>query len=75
MATKKETQLTPLAEEMRSGLPTREMARHLGRAENTLYQWSHYGTYPACLKPAKVRGRLLWPVAGALQLLGVGVSQ
>lgn len=63
--------LVPLDKETRSGLPTREMARHLGRAEKTLYQWVYHGTYPACLKPSRVRGRLLWPVSGVRELLGI----
>jgi hypothetical protein len=63
-------QLVPLEKETRKGLPTGEMARHLGRAAKTLYQWQYFGTYPACLKPTKDgNGRLHWPVAGALQFL------
>lgn len=69
---KRNIDLTPLEQETRTGLPTSEMARHLNRAAQTLYHWSHEGTYPACLKPSRVRGRLQWPVAGALKLLKGG---
>lgn len=62
--------LTPLKEEKRLRIPTREMARHLGRAESTLHQWSHFGSYPACLAPTKAGKLLMWPVAGALEYLG-----
>ena len=62
--------LTPLKQETRVRIPTKEMAAHLGLAESTLHQWNHYGTYPACLKPAKGRKFLMWPVEGALEYLG-----
>lgn len=68
----KTLQLVPLDQEARTTLPTKEAARHLSRAEQTLYHWSHYGTYPACLTPQKVRGRLAWPVAGIRQALAEG---
>jgi hypothetical protein len=65
-------QLTPLDQEKRKSLPTGEMARHLNLSSQTLYCWSHFGTFPACLKPTKINKRLHWPVAGALQLLKEG---
>jgi hypothetical protein len=70
----RQIELTPLEQETRTGLPTGEMARHLNRAPQTLYHWSAEGTYPACLKPVLVRGRLQWPVAGALHLLKGGAA-
>jgi hypothetical protein len=68
----KDIQLTPLDQERRKSLPTGEMARQLNLSAQTLYGWSHYGTYPACLKPTRINKRLHWPVAGALQLLKEG---
>lgn len=65
----KEDSVVPLSKETRSGLSTREAARHLNRSPATLHHWSHEGTYPDCLKPERVRGRLSWPVAGLRKLL------
>lgn len=70
----KQPSIVPLDDEVREALPTSEAARHLNRASQTLYLWNHNGTYPACLKPRKVRGRLAWPVSGIRQLLQGGAA-
>jgi len=61
MPAKKPIDLTPLAKEPRSHLPTSEAAMHLGREPDTLRSWAHSGTGPVA--PTRVSGRLLWPVA------------
>lgn len=60
-------QLTPLAAECRSVLPTGEAARHLNRKEQTLRVWACYGDGP--IKPVRVHGRLMWRVADIRALL------
>ena len=62
-------QLTPLALETRSALPTAEAAGHLSRADQTLRLWAMTGTGP--LQCRRINGRLAWPVAGLKELLGV----
>lgn len=63
-------QLTPLAQETRAALPTSEAAAHLSRAQQTLRTWAmRDGSGP--LRPLRVHGRLLWPVADIRRLLGV----
>lgn len=61
--------LVPLALETRSALPTPEAARHLGRQPQTLRLWACNEDGP--LRPLRVHGRLLWPVAELRRLLGV----
>ena len=62
-------QLTPLALETRSALPTAEAAGHLNRADQTLRLWAMTGTGP--LRCRRINGRLAWPVACLKELLGV----
>lgn len=63
-------QLTPLSQETREALPTREAAAHLSRAQQTLRIWAmRDGSGP--LRPLRINGRLLWPVADIRRLLGV----
>ena len=62
-------QLTPLAQETREALPTREAAAHLSRAQQTLRIWACREDGP--LRPLRIHGRLLWPVADIRRLLGV----
>lgn len=69
--TTKTIQLTPLAQEARTALPTAEAAAHLGRAQQTLRLWAAYEKYPPGLKPVRVLGRLAWPVAGIRAALEV----
>ncbi len=61
-------QLTPLAQETREALPTREAAAHLSRAQQTLRIWACREDGP--LRPLRIHGRLLWPVADIRRLLG-----
>ena len=65
----KTVQLTPLALEARTALPTSEAAAQLNRAEQTLRLWHMRGTGP--LRAIVIHGRLAWPVAGLKLILGV----
>jgi hypothetical protein len=58
---------TPLAEEIRSALPTVEAAYHLNRAQQTLRLWSMRDDGP--LRPMRINGRLAWSVAEIRKLL------
>jgi len=64
-----QTEITPLAQELRSALPTPEAARHLSRAEQTLRCWAMREDGP--IRPLRVNGRLAWPVSELRRLLGV----
>ena len=64
--------ITPLAQETRANVSTREAAHHLGRSPATLHAWS-CGARTAPLKPVREGGRLAWPVAEIRRLLGVEV--
>jgi hypothetical protein len=68
MATKT-VQLTPLALETRSALPTPEAAAHLSRAQQTLRLWAMREDGP--LRPLRINGRLAWPVSELRRVLGV----
>ena len=61
--------VTPLAQEARHALPTREAARHLNRAQQTLRLWACQENGP--VRPIRINGRLAWPVADIRRLLGV----
>lgn len=65
----KTIQLTPLAQEARSALPTPEAALHLNRAPQTLRLWACLENGP--LRPVRVNGRLAWPVKELRRVLGV----
>ena len=65
----KTIQLTPLALETRTALPTSEAAGQLNRAEQTLRLWAMRGDGP--IQPLRINGRLAWPVAELKKLLGV----
>ena len=65
----KTIQLTPLALETRTALPTPEAAGHLSRAQQTLRTWAMRGTGP--LSCIRIHGRLAWPVAELRRILGV----
>ena len=62
-------QLTPLEREARTGIPTCEASRHLGRKDQTLRVWAMNDSGP--LRPVRLNRRLLWPVADIKRLLGV----
>lgn len=64
--------ITPLAQETRATVSTREAAHHLGRSKATLHAWS-CGARTAPLQPVRDGGRLAWSVAEIRRLLGVGV--
>ena len=66
----KTIQLTPLALETRTTLPTSEAAAHLCRAQQTLRMWAmKSGTGPiSCLR---INGRLAWSVSDLKRVLGV----
>lgn len=61
--------LVPLAQEVRAVLPTAEAAAHLNRAQQTLRLWAMRENGP--VRPARINGRLAWPVAELRRLLGV----
>ena len=65
----KTIQLTPLALETRTALPTPEAAGHLNRAQQTLRIWACRDDGP--IRPIRINGRLAWPVAGIKAVLGV----
>lgn len=73
MVSKTSQQGVPLIEEARIALPTHEAAWHLSRAEQTLRLWACNETGP--IRPIRLHGRLLWPVADLRRLLGLEVSQ
>lgn len=68
MATKT-IQLTPLAHETRTALPTPEAAYHLNRAPQTMRLWACREDGP--IRPLRINGRLAWRVADLRRLLGV----
>ncbi len=63
------TQITPLAQELRTAVTTREAAIHLNRAQQTLRIWALSGNGP--VQPLRIQGRLAWPVAELRRVLGV----
>lgn len=65
----KTIQLTPLALETRTALPTTEAAGHLNRAQQTLRIWACMENGP--LRPLRINGRLAWPVDELKRVLGV----
>lgn len=61
-------QSIPLAQELRSALPTTEAAFHLNRAPQTLRLWACLENGP--IRPLRIHGRLAWPVADLRRLVG-----
>ena len=59
----------PLAQEIRTALPTAEAAYHLNRAQQTLRLWAMREDGP--LRPVRINGRLAWKVADLRRVLGV----
>ncbi len=55
------------------GLPTPDMARVLNRQPQTLRRWAAYEDGP--LRPIRINGRLLWPLADAQQMLDAAAVQ
>jgi hypothetical protein len=62
------TAITPLANELRSALATREAAQHLNRSPQTLRIWACRGDGP--IQPLRIGGRLAWPTDAIRRLLG-----
>lgn len=65
--------LTPLELEARPNITTREAARHLNRAPQTLRAWAAKGGNGP-LSPVRINGRLAWPTAELRKLTGVGAE-
>ncbi len=59
--------VTPLDQEPRTALSTKEAAFHLGRRPQTLRLWSCLETGP--IKPVRINGRLAWRVADIKRVL------
>lgn len=55
--------------ETRPAVPTDQAAYYLGRREQTLRKWACYECGP--IRPARVFGRLMWPMEDIRRLLGV----
>ena len=65
----KTIQLTPLALETRTALPTPEAAVHRNRAQHTLRIWACREDGP--IRPIRINGSLAWPVSELRRVLGV----
>lgn len=63
-----EQRFPSLANETRHAVPTECAAFHLGRKPQTLRIWACYESGP--IRPVRLHGRLLWPVADLKKLLG-----
>ena len=63
-------QFPELAKETRTHVTTAHCAFLLGRRPQTLRVWAIYET-KGPLRPARVNGRLAWPVSEIKRLLGV----
>ncbi len=68
-----EIKLIPLNQEVRTTLPTREAAKHLNRAVQTLRIWACREDGP--IRPVRVSGRLAWKVADIRRVLGEEVTK
>lgn len=67
-----QNQLVPLVDEVRTHVPTDVAAFYLNRKPQTLRVW-------ACLQngainPARINGRLAWPVAKIMEVLAGGAK-
>jgi hypothetical protein len=62
----------PIAQEIRTHLPTNEAAYHLGRSSQTLRSWACLENGP--IRPIRINGRLAWSVEGIKDLLAGGNS-
>ena len=58
----------PLAEEIRTALPTDEAAYHLNRKQQTMRIWACQQNGP--IQPIRINGRLAWPTDAIRKLLG-----
>jgi hypothetical protein len=50
------------------GLSTKDAAEYLNRRPQTLRKWAAYENGP--IRPQRIHGRLMWPVAELQRLLG-----
>ena len=57
----------PLAEEIRTTLPTDEAAYHLNRKQQTMRIWACQQNGP--IQPIRINGRLAWKVSDLRRLL------
>lgn len=62
------TTYPPLQNETREAVETACAAYHLGRRPQTLRGWACFEDGP--IRPIRLHGRLLWPVAELKKLLG-----
>ncbi len=69
MTEQTQIQITPLDQETRPAITTREAAHYLNRKEQTLRIWACKET--GSIRPIRVNGRLAWPVAEIKRALGV----
>jgi hypothetical protein len=60
----------PIQSEKRSHVETETAAWHLSRRPQTLRIWACHDTGP--IRPIRINGRLMWPVADIKRLLGIG---
>ena len=65
--------ITPLAQELRAALTTKEAAIQLNRAQQTLRLWACREDGP--IRPLRINGRLAWPTAEIRRLRGVEAAQ
>lgn len=68
-ATRQPEAFAPLDLESRSAIDTAAAAFHLGRRPQTLRGWACHEDGP--IRPVRVHGRLLWPVADIRRLLNL----
>ncbi|MFM2449199.1 MAG: hypothetical protein RIS44_1649 [Pseudomonadota bacterium] len=61
----------PLEFENRPAVDTATAAHYVNRQPQTLRGWASAGNHPPELTPLRINGRLAWPVAGILKVLGV----
>lgn len=54
------------------GLSTKDAAQCLNRQPQTLRKWAAFDTGP--IRPIRINGRLMWPVAAIERLLGGGAA-
>ena len=66
-----EPQFPPLELENRPMVDTFAAAYYLSRKPQTLRSWACLENFPDGLRPLRIRGRLMWPVAEIRRLLGV----
>lgn len=67
----KAVQFPPLEQETRPCVTTAQAAHYLTFVPGTLREQHMRGTYDPRMRPVKVGNKLLWPVAGIKEVLGV----